>query len=227
MIINMVVGLLLVLSSYSALAADPCPPAGRRVEWMAQCFETKGDTRYVKHTLIRRLAFNRHGMATVTISDPRELVAVDRQGKVIIAGIRHGGDFDYPNAENDLGRFYLTAREAAGQPRERCGYFRSDSFDIVVPARFDACDPFQSGEAMVCSDCRSYCTSPDCQDRVMVGGQAMVLGTNGEVQRTLALPDMAHLCAPPASLVTGKYGRGQKTWVHCVETRATPDKSFP
>lgn len=226
MILKIVIIFLLLICNSSAWAAGKCAPVGGRVEWTAQCFESKGGERHVKQALIGRLKFNKEGFTTIMIAEPRELVAVDRRGKVIVAGIRHGGDFDYPSAENGIGRFYAEVRDAAGQPKERCGYFKAESFRIVVPAQFDACDPFQQGEAMVCKDCVSYCTSPDCQDRVMVGGTAIVLGIDGEIRRRLALPDLEKLCTPPALLTTGKYNEG-KTWVHCVGTFEMPEKNSP
>lgn len=226
MIMKTVFAFLLAMSMSSAWAADACPSTGRSTEWVAQCFERKGDTRHVKRAFIDRLQFNKEGVTTIMITEPRELVAINRQGEVIVSGIRYTGDFDYPSAENGIGRFYAITRDAADQPKEKCGYFKGQSFGIVVPAQFDSCDPFQDGEAMVCKDCVSYCTSPDCQDTVMIGGVATVLGMDGKARRTLALPDLEHLCTPPASLVSGKYNRG-KTWVHCVGTFEMPVKNSP
>jgi hypothetical protein len=222
MITKTVFAYLIALFMSTASAADECPSAGRRTEWSEKCLDSKGDTRFVKREFIDRLRFNKQGVATIMITAPRELVAINRRGEVIVSGIRHTGDFDYPSAEKGIGRFYAKTRDAANQPLEKCGYFKDQSFQIVVPAQFDSCDPFQDGEAMVCKGCVTYCTSPDCQDNVMIGGTATVLGIDGKARRTLALPDLAHWCKPPASLATGKYSGG-KTWVHCVGTFEMPE----
>lgn len=211
---KILIACLCAIVAMPALAADACPPNGRDVEWSAQCFEMKGGIRQIKAAFRNKLNVNRNGMTTIMITRPRELVAVDRRGRVVVPGIYHTGEFDYPNAENGIGRFEVVFNDRKKAPRRQCGYFKDADFKVVVPARFDACHPFRDGEAKVCKGCASYCNGPDCQHTYMVGGQSITLGTDGKVRRTATLPTLDDLCKPPAKLVTGKDNGGE-TWVRC------------
>ena len=215
MIKKIVASFILSMFSIVVFATESCPPTGDNVEWTAQCFEMRNDARHVKATFLSGLKVDKYGATTIMITEPRELVAVDGAGKVIVPEIRHTGDFDYPNAENGIGRFSDIVKNSAGESKEQCGFFRDTNFGIVVPAQFDYCGPFKGEQATVCKGCKSYCTGPDCQDSVMVGGQALVLGMNGKVQETYNLPSMEKLCRPQESLVTGNMGNGE-VWIHCV-----------
>ena len=71
--------------SQAAHAASAClDPSG---EWSSECFETRGGQRQVKKAYRRNLRVDRSGFATLTIKSPRELVAVDRRGVVVVSGI--------------------------------------------------------------------------------------------------------------------------------------------
>ncbi len=125
---------LLLLAALAALppatyAAEPCPAGGE--DWAISCFSGRGDARRVKPRYLGRLDWNAHGMATILVARPRELLAVDRTGRIAVPNIRHTGDFDYPDAEGGIGRF----QAADG----RCGYFAAGRFAIVIPATFNAC----------------------------------------------------------------------------------------
>ena len=169
---------ILLLAALAALplppcAAGPCPAGGE--EWATRCFTGHGDARRVKPRYLDRLAWNTHGMATILVAQPRELLAVDRQGRVAVPDIRHTGDFDYPDAEGGIGRF----RAADG----RCGYFAAERFTIVIAATYDACKAFHDGEAEACTGCTSRCTDAHCHDTELVGGTGVTLAPDGTILR--------------------------------------------
>lgn len=194
------VAVLLAARTSLAFSADICPITTTNREWSAHCFEGEGDTRRVKAQFIKRLRVNHDGMATVLIAEPRELVAVNREGKVVIPGIRHSGDFDYPNAQLGIGRFYANSRNPYGKPVQRCGYFQSNGLQIIVSAQFDHCQPFKEEQALACTGCVSYCTETDCQNSVYVGGQGVVLGSDGKLRSSFPLPTLETVCASPGLL---------------------------
>src|SRR5687767_8742962 len=105
MIAHVLLAVSMLLSSVTATAAQLCPRNGPGVERAAACFDTSDHGRRVWPQYLKQLRPDRHGFATVLISEPRELVAVNRQGTVIVSGIVHTGDFDYPNAHLGIGRF--------------------------------------------------------------------------------------------------------------------------
>jgi hypothetical protein len=181
----------LLLVSRFALA-DPCPPSSQQEDWSATCFKGQGATRQVKLEHLTRLKFDRSGHALIVIERPRELVAVDRQGLVVVPGIYHTGDFDYPNARAGLGRFRSGAK---------CGYFDSSNFQIRIPASFDECEAFDES-ATVCADCVSYCVDHDCHQRVMVGGKGYRLDQRNRVLSRFTPPSLAQACngVPPNSV---------------------------
>lgn len=168
---------LLALIASPALAADPCPQGG---DWSASCLQTAGKVRQVKRQYLDRLELNKSGMALIVIEAPRELVAVNRRGVVVVPGIAHTGDFDFPDAEQGVGRFTAQGK---------CGYFRAGSFRIVVPPVYDACLAFRNGEAQACQDCVRRCTVPECQDSRLVGGKGFVFNAKGALLRKFTPPE--------------------------------------
>lgn len=165
-------------------AADLCPSTKTGGEWSAQCFKEEAGARTVKPQYLKRIDANRYGMAVIIIAEPREMVAVNRVGAVVVPNIRHTGDFDYPNAAHGVGRF---STRIAGKHKgevSKCGYFKAEEFRIVVPAQYDECGPFIDGESEACTDCVSHCTDADCHDSVFAGGQGVVLAPDGSVIRT-------------------------------------------
>jgi hypothetical protein len=173
----------------AARGADPCPPAAKGGEWSAQCFAGQGDERRVKPKYLGRLVWNEHGMATVMVAEPRELLAVDRGGRVVVPNIRHSGDFDFPHAAHGIGRFDVRQGGAA-----KCGYFVAGRFTVLVPPRYDQCQPFGDDEAVACEDCARYCTDQDCHDSVLVGGTGIAFDTAGKVKRRYPLPTLDEAC---------------------------------
>ncbi|TWI62143.1 hypothetical protein IP91_04252 [Pseudoduganella lurida] len=171
-----------------AQAAATCPRNGDG--WTAACFTGTGSERRVKPRYLARLDWNRYGMATIIVDQPRELLAVDRRGKVAVPDIRHTGDFDYPDAEHGIGRF--TARSATG--RRQCGYFAAERFTVVVAPVYDQCEAFHDGEAAACQDCVRYCRDEDCHDSVLVGGRGVVLAPDGKVLRSFTPATMDNVC---------------------------------
>jgi hypothetical protein len=188
-----------LLTAYASLAfsADVCPPTQMNTEWSVQCFEGEGNGRRVKPAFITNIRVNQYGMTIILIAQPRELVAVSRNGKVVIPGIRHTGDFDYPNADLGIGRFDSGSGDPSGKQAQQCGYFQADSFRVIVPARFDHCQPFKEEQALGCTGCVSYCTETDCQNSVFVGGQGEVLGSDGSTRDTFPLPTLGTVCTSP------------------------------
>jgi hypothetical protein len=185
--------LLLVISLFCAGAAPaaatvPCPAGGE--SWSSRCFDVAGDARRVKPRYLKRLTWNRHGIALVSSSDTFELLAVNRQGEVMVPNIRRTGDFDYPDAEGGVGRF-------ATPDHGKCGYFQAPRFSIVVPARYDHCTAFRDGEAMACTGCTRYCEDEDCHVDHLVGGEAVELALDGSVRRRYALPTLDTVCGTP------------------------------
>ena len=217
----MLLALLLFLRAPAASATDLCPPTSQHQEWSVQCFQDEAGQRTVKPMFRNQLAVNRDGMTTIMIADPRELVAVDRQGRVVISGIEHVGDFDYPNAEAGIGRFFAPVRSATGQIVTKCGYFNADRLRIVIPAQYDYCQPFLQGKASVCINCVPYCSDPDCHDTIMVGGQGSVLAPDGSIRRTYAIRPLEQRCSSPAALHVGRLGGGRQ-WTECRDAAADP-----
>ena len=210
-----------------ALAAKPvdqCPRTKSGNEWSAQCFMENGGERKVKPRYVKRINANRHGMAVITIEDPREMVAVNRRGVVVIPNIRHTGDFDYPTADRGIGRFAINVAGDDTRPVYKCGYFKAEQFRIVVPAQYDQCAPFREGEGEACTECVSYCTDEDCHDRVMVGGKGVVLVPNGDILRTYTPPDLDKVCGAGQRAETRAARGGGTLFLNCKSTADSPLK---
>ncbi|QGZ39159.1 hypothetical protein IP92_02614 [Pseudoduganella flava] len=186
----LMLGVLFVLHGAAAAhGAEPCPRAAGGAEWSAQCFTGQGGERRVKPKYLGRLAWNEHGMATVLIAEPRELLAVDRTGRVVVPNIRHTGDFDFPQAAHGIGRFDV--RQAG---TTKCGYFVAGRFTVLVPPQYDQCQAFRDDKAVACEDCVRYCTDQECHDSVLVGGTGIAFDTAGKVKRRYPLPTLEQAC---------------------------------
>lgn len=131
---------------------------------------------------------------------------------VVVPGIFVAGDFDYPRPEGGLVRF----RDGA-----RCGYFDPHSFQIRIPARYDQCMSFQHGSTSVCHDCAVYCTEPECQDSMFIGGQALALDGEGRVLRRFTPPPLEQACHGKAPAQVARHGRG-RAYLRCAPAGATP-----
>ena len=178
-----------MLLNAPALAMDPCPATDKNEDWAASCFDTDKGSRRVKPRYLERLRLDSDGFTTIVIGAPRELVAVNRQGKVVVPGIRHTGDFDYPDAEGGIGRFETPPFTPGSKVKPQCGYFDRRGFRIVVPAAYAQCRPFANGEAIACKACVSLCVEAECQDSVLVDGEGIAFGADGSVLRRFRLPD--------------------------------------
>ena len=215
------IALLLTLYAPFTFSSEVCPPTNLNVDWSAECFEKKGDFRQVRRDFIKNLRVNQFGMTTILIAEPRELVAVDRRGKVVIPGIRHTGDFDYPNAHLGVGRFYSSSKNR-DEKRTQCGYFKAGRFQMLVPARFDHCEAFKDNSALACTNCASYCTEPDCQNSVLVGGQGTIVGRDGRIRKTFALPTLDTVCTSRDRVRVSELSTGA-AMLRCVNE---PDDPF-
>ncbi|WUR11972.1 WG repeat-containing protein [[Empedobacter] haloabium] len=177
----------ILLAGPPAIAAAHCPKGGD--DWPDACFVEQAGERYVKRQYLDRLKWNRQGYALVSRADAFELMAVNRQGKVVVPGIYHTGDFDYPDAERGVGRFATLDG--------KCGYFQARGFKVVVPARYDVCRAFHDGWATACTGCTRYCDDEDCHMDHLVGGQADQLGLDGTVRQSYPLATLDTVCGSP------------------------------
>jgi hypothetical protein len=190
---------------------EACPGEG---EWAAACFETSAGTRQLKPQYRSRLATGKSGVAVIAIAEPREMVAVDRRGVVIVPGIFHTGDFDYPTAEQDVARFQATGK---------CGFFSSATFKVLVAAEFDQCRAFREGEAIACKDCKRYCTEDECKDSKLVGGQGFAFDAKGKLLRQFALPGLEAACGR-AGVAEVENGDGASPRLKCKKDPNSPFK---
>lgn len=173
---------LFLLTAGCVEAADRCPVDD---EWAATCFELSGSIRQVKPQYRQKFAAQKDPITVITIEDPREVVAIDRRGVIVIPGIYHTGDFDYPTAEQGVGRFELAGK---------CGFFNTNTFGVVIPAEYDQCVAFREGEAIVCKDCKRYCTDDDCHDYKLIGGRGFAFDANGKELRKFSMPALKDAC---------------------------------
>jgi hypothetical protein len=154
-------------------------------------------------------------VALIVIERPRELVAVDEAGKVIIPGIRHTGDFDYPDPPEGLGRYDVADGDLKRGGKRHCGYFDVRTFKIVIPATYDYCERFEEGTAKVCTNCVEYCTELECQNSISVGGQAMLIDTEGKSVRPVIQPTLADVCRSHGTVKIGKT-TSSRPFLQCV-----------
>lgn len=208
-----------VLALWSPLgwAASPCPSTRVNHEWRAGCFEQNDGGRQVKGAYRKNIHVDRRGVALILIAQPRELVAVDRRGKVVIPDIRYAGDFDYPDEQSGMSRFLDTVKNASGASKTLCGYFSTRRFRIVVPAQFDACQAFQDGKADACKDCTLYCTEPECQNSVLIGGQGYAVQPDGSMKMQRIVSSKKALCSRLELLQETEMYAG-RTWLRCNES---------
>jgi len=170
---------------HAVAAATRCPSTQSNDQWSAECFESADGKRRVKPQYRKNIVPNKFGKAVIVIDGPFEVLAVDRQGFVVVPDIRTSGDFDYPRAEAGIGRFFSGGK---------CGYFRSGSFEVIVPPAYEECMAFREGSALACRDCKRYCTAGSCQDSKFVGGQGFVFDGKGRLKRQFALPELENAC---------------------------------
>lgn len=137
------------------------------------------------------------------ITDPPELVAVDRTGVAIIPHIVHTGDFDFPRARAGLARFENHRGNANGKPA-KCGYFDSSTFKVIIAPIYDHCMAAESGTVTVCVGCASYCTGPECQDRSFVGGQGLVFDKHSKIVRRFTPPSLDKACGGGAGKLVAR-----------------------
>lgn len=198
-------------------AASLCPSTNSKDDWFAQCFERKEDGRHVKAAYRKNIHVDKRGVALIVIAEPREFVAVDRRGRVVVPGIVYWGDFDLPNEHNGMNRFSDMVKDASGAAKEQCGYFSTKSFRIVVPAQFDACQAFHDGKADACKDCTLYCTEPECQNSILIGGQGYSVQPDGSMRLQRTVRSKEALCSRPELLVETEMHKG-KNWLRCNES---------
>jgi hypothetical protein len=205
----------LFLMPVFALAAGPgCPARDEEGLWSADCFTLQAGVRQLKPQYLRKLSFKKSGKAVIVLEAfPHEVVALDRRGRVVVPGIRHTGDFDYPSAPRGVARF-----DANG----KCGYFQSSTFQVLVPAEYDQCLSFHDGEtASACKDCESYCTEIDCQDSRLVGGRGFDFDAHGVLLRSYALSELASACPHGIEKLLRE---GRRRYLKCKDDPNSPFK---
>jgi len=206
-----------LLPAVAAHAAAPCPDTRLGQDWSPKCFETLGSRRQVKQAYRSKLHFDRRGFVTVRIEDPLELVAVNRQGTVVVPGIYFWGDFDYPNAYGGISRFSVPS----GAQARKCGYFEDTTFAVIVPPLYDNCSSFQDGEATVCNGCTKVCTDEDCHDSRFLGGDSLLtLDAKGRTIRKTGPQTIESICQDsPRPTVSHQDGH---TIVDCDTPKDSP-----
>lgn len=198
-----------------SIAADLCP-AKQDELWSGACFISTGPgERQVRAEHLRKLKHNRQGVALIMIVEPRELVAVDRAGKVTIPGIRHTGDFDYPTAREGLGRYDVRLSGSDRESMQKCGYFATRTMRVAIPATFAHCGHFEAGIAAVCSDCSRYCTVSECQNSILLDGKGLDIDRKGNILRRYALPKLTDFCRHRGTLKTEQLPSGS-IHIECV-----------
>jgi len=212
MVHSFLIACLLALTASGGSAAEKACPAGGK--WDASYFENSNASRQIKLQYRGRLVVQKCGMTVITIAEPREVVVVDRRGVVIIPGIFHTGDFDYPTAVQDVGRF-----KSAG----KCGYFSTATLRPLVPAVYEQCQVFRDGEGIACKDCERYCTEDECQDSTLVGGQGFAFSAKGKLLRRFALPKLEDACGRAGVAQITRAGRATP-YLQCKEDPESPFK---
>lgn len=172
---------LVALISLSCTSAELCQSTDSKHEWSSECFAGSGAARHVKPKYVKNIVPNKAGFATLIIGNPRELVAVDGSGAIKIPNIFYTGDFDFSDAKQGLGRFQIAEVNLAGKAASKCGYFDVRNFKIVIPAIYDQCLAFTDSSATVCTNCEKYCTEPECQNSILVGGQGFTISNTNRV----------------------------------------------
>ena len=219
---------LLILSSLCAApatAAPPCPATHPEAisEWSLRCFEQQGDTLRVKPRYLRKLRVNRAGVTLIVVSmplDPLSLMAVGRDGTIVVPNIRHLGDFDLPNPDG-IGRFDVVTRDAAGEPEYRCGFYDQKTYRIIVAPTYAHCRPFHEGTGFACVDCNNYCRDPDCHDSAYTDGQGFSFDRRGTVLKSWRLGSPDDECDGPGSASVEHTG---KNWgmLTCLREKPGP-----
>jgi hypothetical protein len=213
--------LLAVLALVGCTSSELCPPSDRNEEWSSQCFAGSGADRHVKPAYLHLVRTGAAGFATIMIGAPHELVAVDRRGAVVIPNIFHTGDFDFPDARDGIGRFAVTIGGDKGRPVVKCGYFDARGFKVVIPPAYDECQPFDAGEAAVCNDCAAYCTEPECQNSMLIGGEGFAIDRGNKIVRRFTPPSLEHACdgSAPDKVVNSSPAR---SYLQCGRSAASP-----
>ena len=219
--------LALVSHASSARAAGLCPSTKSDLEWSSRCFENTGAGRRVKPAQVKNIVVNKSGYAIILIDTPRELLVVDRRGVVTISNIYHTGDFDYPTARNNIGRFEVTLKNAVGQSTSKCGYFHTVKLKIVIPAIYDNCHAFNEGAAVACTDCTRYCTEAECQNSVFLGGQAFVIDRKNKILRKFEQYTLDSVCdSPELMILKERGGGGASKYLQCLPAPGSPFSSW-
>jgi hypothetical protein len=191
---SMITAMLVALALASCTTTELCSSTDKKLEWSSSCFEGVEAVRRVKPEYTKKIMANQSGYATIMISNPRELVAVDRSGVVTIPNIFHTADFDFPSARAGLGRFQALTKNGKGESIAKCGYFDALTLQITIPATYDHCQPFVQGVAAVCNGCATYCTEPECQSNIFVGGRGFAIDSKNKVLGQFAPPSLAKAC---------------------------------
>ena len=223
--LRLVLPILSSLCASPAAAAPMCPATHPKAvtEWSLQCFERQGAALRVKPRYVRKLRVNRAGVTLILVEeplDPLALLAVGRDGTIVVPNIRHVGDFDLPNPDG-IGRFDVVTRDAAGEREYRCGFYDQKTYRIVVPATYAHCSPFHGGIGVACVDCNEYCRDPDCHDSAYTDGQGFSFDRRGTVVASWRLGSPDDECDGPGS-ASVEHRRKNFGMLTCLRNKPDP-----
>ncbi|SDE35927.1 hypothetical protein SAMN05428966_10888 [Massilia sp. PDC64] len=218
MIPRLLIAAFLMTFVADGFAAELCPRTDSNIEWSEQCFQQRGTLRQVKPEFVNRLRSG-GGATKLLIVETRELLAVDPHGREILSNIAYTGDFDLPNPDG-VGRFSQAA-PGKDEGKRQCGYFREKNFTILVPPRFDYCEPFMDGRAQACVDCVAYCDDEACHRTTLVGGRGVELDTEGKIRRQFKLPEIKDICGQADGARIEKLLNGVAI-LHCPAKKPGP-----
>jgi len=213
-----VIAAFLMACASNGWAAELCPRTDLSTEWSEKCFQAQGAVRKVRDQFVDRLRSG-GGATRILVSETRELLAIDRHGRVILPNIAYTGDFDLPNPDG-IGRFSPVTSLKHGA-KTQCGYFREENFKIIVAAQFDYCEAFVDGTAQACVDCVAYCDDEECHGKTLVGGRGVELDTEGKIRRRFDLPNVDAVCGQSGGAHIEKLINGM-AMLHCSTKKSGP-----
>lgn len=197
-------------------ASTACPVTSKDREWSAACFSGGKSSRVVKPVHRQKLRLNRAGFAAITIDEPREVVIVDRHGKVVIPDVYFGGDFGFPHGRSGRMSFQAPVRQSDGTVKGKCGYIDAATYRLVISARYDHCRTFEDPVTITCTGCIQYCTEMECQNSTFINGQGYQINRFGKVLKEFPLPVLAQYCGAGESASVEHRGGSLAPYLRCI-----------
>ncbi|SRR5581483_2564373 len=149
------------------LASKPCLFDFNR-GLVANCIlTTKAGALLIAPKIVRELAFDSHGLASVRSSQGTWFY-VNRRGTVVIA--------DVPIFDNGPDPFHDGLVRVVVKGKYG---FANRRGQLVIPTVYDGAMPFENGHAAVCMGCTEECSEHDCEHHSFVGGDWSVIDVHG------------------------------------------------